>query len=153
MIHTSNFYVTIKLWASSLICDTGIKERCLQWPWPLLSPLWKWKRILSFKQLHKNITYSQVWAMLSHYCVSGSLLWPSVKPTGQKLRLMGAQSGMMRHWQGKALTHLVRAVRHYTSPMDHFALLQCLLINLGLGCVGWAGSNDALWTLPGDGAL
>lgn len=148
MIHTSNFYVTIKLWASSLICDTGIKERCLQWPWPLLSPLWKWKRILSFKQLHKNITY----IAKSEQC-SLTIVLAVACYGNQKLRLMGAQSGMIRHWQGKALTHLVRAVSHYTSPMDHFALLQCLLINLGLGCVGWAGSNDALWTLPGDGAL
>lgn len=57
---------------------------------------------------------------------------------------MEVQSGIMRHWQAVGLTHLVRAVSHYTSPMDHFALLQCLLINLGLGCVGWGGSNDAL---------
>lgn len=43
---------------------------------------------------------------------------------------------MVRNRQAETQTHLVRAVSRYSSPMDHFAPLQCLLINLGLGCVG-----------------
>lgn len=61
------------------------------------------RRAPSFtQQLHKNlpdIPHSRAGAMLSHYCVSGGLLWPSVSPPDRNGRLMGARSGIIRHWQ------------------------------------------------------
>lgn len=127
--------IVISLKASSFmsLLVTEDNRGCQRWPWPLLSPPHKnLKRASSFtKRLHKRSLH-----LSRGYCVSDGSLRPSVSRMDRNPGLMGTLSEIARRRRAETPTHLVRAVSRYSSPMDHFAPLQCLLINLGLSCVG-----------------